>query len=289
MPNQNHLPNLSKLVQYDVGKRGISNMFDPSQLINSTQALASFDFPRSHFVLISGFYIPSLQVAETDGPPGLFTLANCLLKLGSKLTILTPKSCLPIISAALSPLTTTFPNLLSLLSVDNVIPELSFDAVITIEAVGAAEDGKCYTMRGFDCSNFACPSLDSVLTRAQDLAVPSVCIGDGGNELGMGNFKEIVHSNVPLGSVICSRSLCSLPFVVGVSNWGCFALVIALSLELNNSSVMPSVEEEHDCLIRIVEAGAKDGVSGEGKESVDGFDWGFHKNLYEEMLALVQE
>ena len=58
--------------------------------------------------------------------------------------------------------------------------------VISIERPGMAADGHYYNMRGENISA-RCASFDYFLTLAN---CPTIAIGDGGNEIGMGNVAD---------------------------------------------------------------------------------------------------
>jgi hypothetical protein len=59
--------------------------------------------------------------------------------------------------------------------------------------------------------------------------------------------------------------------IASVSNWGAYGLVTALS-QLVRRNLLPSVEWEKEIIKELVARGAVDGVSGERKYAVDGFD-----------------
>jgi len=47
-----------------------------------------------------------------------------------------------------------------------------------------------------------------------------ISIGDGGNEVGMGNVKNKVEKFIPYGEKICANTECNYLLVCDVSNWG---------------------------------------------------------------------
>jgi len=121
----------------------------------------------------------------------------------------------------------------------------------------------------------------------------SIGIGDGGNEVGMGKvYHRIVESSIANASQIA----CVVPtdhlLVASVSNWGGYALSAAAALvaavegQTSSSSApsglalqealalidkcLPSDELETKMCSRLVEAGARDGISGQQSNFVDG-------------------
>ena len=103
--------------------------------------------------------------------------------------------------------------------------------------------------------------------------VVSIGIGDGGNEVGMGAlYHTIIQSTIPRAAEIA----CVVPtdhiLVASVSNWGGYALAASTAL-LGNVSInqcLPSEEVELLMCHSMVNAGARDGVTGELKAWVDG-------------------
>lgn len=133
----------------------------------------------------------------------------------------------------------------------------------------------------------------------------SIGIGDGGNEIGMGKvYQEILASNIPRANEIA----CVVPttdlIVASVSNWGGYALAAAVAAQAHinkltegnaiktsvpwsfiddifspkrESSVMalldaclPSAAVEQEVCVRMIEAGARDGMTAERALMVDG-------------------
>ncbi len=98
----------------------------------------------------------------------------------------------------------------------------------------------------------------------------TVGIGDGGNEIGMGNLAEVIQQIkilTPEPSVARVDKL----IIASVSNWGAYGLVAALSL-LVNENLLPETQWEKDFIRELVRRGAVDGTDGENKPTVDGFD-----------------
>ena len=87
----------------------------------------------------------------------------------------------------------------------------------------------------------------------------TVGIGDGGNEIGMGNLAEHIPSVEQLPDEPCVTTVSHL-IIASVSNWGGYGLVAGLSL-LTGRNLLPSPEQEEDVIRAMVDRGAVDGVA----------------------------
>lgn len=179
------------------------------------------------------------------------------------------------------------------------------DLVVAIERAGPAADGLYYTMRGLDMTAIVAP-LDDLLQppsapqeeedeeagateeegeprslHTRRAPITSIGIGDGGNEVGMGKiYNQILASRVPNAKQIACVVPTTHLLVCSVSNWGGYALAAAaavvVSFQQQRDSrallreFLPSDDEERRMCSRIVEEGARDGVSGRLECSVDG-------------------
>jgi hypothetical protein len=151
--------------------------------------------------------------------------------------------------------------------------------LVYVERLGRASDGGYYNMRGENIGKWTAP-LDSFAVNG----VRSIGIGDGGNEVGMGNFNELLRGLMPgYANCLCvvKTDVC-LP--VDVSNWGAYALAAALSAGYNKWFGQ-SPEEEASMLRALADSGAVDGITKKSEASVDGF--GLEKQL--EVVSLLKE
>lgn len=105
-------------------------------------------------------------------------------------------------------------------------------ALISTEKCGRNEHG--VTHNSFRFPNGPGKAVLEPLFDACDAAnIPTVAIGDGGNELGMGNIKQALHAafpafaacNCPCGGSIVAEQKASSLIVATVSNWGAYGLV----------------------------------------------------------------
>ena len=120
--------------------------------------------------------------------------------------------------------------------------------------------------------------------------MPTVSIGDGGNELGCGKFlTDFLQSDIPNIQSIACRSACDVLVLSGVSNWGGYALSLAL-LENPRDGVrrLLSVDGEHMILSEIVDAGAIDPRLG-SELAVDGMIFeNQHSRIIDELLQATR-
>eukprot|EP01121_Diplochlamys_sp_Union-15-3_P020087 TRINITY_DN7727_c0_g1_i3.p1 TRINITY_DN7727_c0_g1~~TRINITY_DN7727_c0_g1_i3.p1 ORF type:complete len:170 (-),score=28.15 TRINITY_DN7727_c0_g1_i3:56-565(-) len=165
----------------------------------------------------------------------------------------------------------------------------TIDYFISIERLGRAKDSRYYNMRGEDVSQFVRP-IDQLFIEAyeNDSNITTLGIGDGGNEIGMGNIHDVVISNINKGETIACIVKCHHLITAGVSNWGAYGLVAAMALLDSSKSLQLSVEEEVKFMQDAVDLGAVDGLTGVCEKKVDGFSFDYHKNVLEDILKIVK-
>jgi hypothetical protein len=215
-----------------------------------------------HIAVISGFFVPQASSPETDGPGGSLVLARALLRAGKNIRVWTDSLCLGAFRACADVL--GFPqNLVEDATARNFDPS-GTDLFVYVERLGRALDGKYYNMRGEDISSWTAPFDTFAVNGAR-----SIGIGDGGNEVGMGNFTAALSRLMPdYANCLCvvKTDVC-LP--VDVSNWGAYALVSALS-STYGEWLGQSCEEEEAVLRALARAGVVDGITKKNETSVDG-------------------
>jgi hypothetical protein len=136
--------------------------------------------------------------------------------------------------------------------------------LISIERCGRTRDDTYLNMRGADITPHTA-RLDYLF----EAGVPSVGIGDGGNEIGMGNLAHIIPAldRLPRNPAVTRVDRL---VIASVSNWGGYGLAAALS-RIAGRNLLPTAEHETGLIQRMVELGAVDGTTGDRKYYVDGF------------------
>ena len=299
---EERIARIEAVVGRDVG-RGIGPLVRLSRggLPGAARSLAGH--PRPHVAVISGFYIPWADppAAESDGPVGAAHMAAAFRRAGVPCRFVTDTPCAPVMraAAAAAGLPDDFPiDIVALQDGDGgapleavrgrwegLAPPISH--VIAIERPGPAADGRCYNMRGDDVTPHTAP-LDRLFKGGGWVTIG---MGDGGNEIGMGSIPPgVIAASVRLGERIGCRTPCDHLMVLGVSNWGGFALPAALALLRPDlrPALTATLTPEADATIlrRITEDGpAVDGVAGRPAFQVDGMPWEFHGGVMREVLA----
>lgn len=134
----------------------------------------------------------------------------------------------------------------------------------------------CHNMRGIDVTAFTAKTHRLVERCAATGSVVSIGVGDGGNEIGMGRIpwarlRAAIHFG-PAEWIACRVPTDHL-LVCGVSNWGGYALALAVAQLKNQVDKLrhADVESERAVIEQIVrETGAVDGVTRMREATVDG-------------------
>ncbi len=220
-------------------------------------------------VIVTGFYIIAAGATETDGPPGAIAIGDALSSIGYEVVYVTDKHTAPLMEALRGsqsrvvdfPITT---HEASKAFAEQLLDEIAPSVIVAIERCGLTEEGVFRNWRGKDISEF-----NAKVDYLFDEHPNTVGIGDGGNEIGMGNLASIIPTVPSLVKFPCVTTTTKL-IVTSVSNWGGYGLVAALSMQ-RGKNLLPSIEAERELVKRNVELGAVDGISTERVNKVDGF------------------
>ena len=250
-------------------KRGVSELkaYVPNDYC--TEAAEYLLQSAGDIIITTGFYILSAGQHETDGPPAAIAIGNALQSLGRNVTYVSDKLSIPMLQAWAGgearivefPIETESA---SALFAADLLDQLKPGLLLAIERCGRTSEGSYLNMRGLDITQYTA-KIDYLF----DYGLPSIGIGDGGNEIGMGNLIEYIPKietlpNLPAISTVDKLILAS------VSNWGGYGLVGALSKGVGKD-LLPSNGEVETIIRYMVAEGAVDGTSGDNKDYVDGF------------------
>jgi len=273
------------LIQQDPGARGLGKWAIDDELFPAAVSLAG----GSHIILITGFYIMDARTIETDGPPGTIILADVLCKSGKTVSILTDKSAEGIMIAGLASIGCKA-ELITFNTDDKIYPDSVIRSntthCVALERPGLAADGLHHNFRGLNISDYIAP-LDNVFLKCTSKGILTIGIGDGGNELGMGNVSEAVDSYIaPHQSLSCkiSSDYC---ICAGVSNWAGYALAGLISI-LAGKILMPDFNSLSSLIDSVVKAGAVDGVTAKQEPTVDNLPRTWEDGIYQQIYEIAK-
>jgi hypothetical protein len=305
MTTDDRLRALRDVIQVDPGNRGLGrdphqNLFNacPDDLAAACRSIAEHSNPA--LGIVTGFFIPTATppAMETDGPLGAVFLCWSLIPLGIHCAIVSDAACQPAILGGLrragqqphfvvasgtrdGPPDGLSPLVLS--STTGAVTAVTHR--VALERPGPAADGRCYNMRGRDVTGdtapterlFVGPEWRDTGPKHQRRAIPTIGIGDGGNEIGMGKIPhETIVKNISSGDHIHCRVTTDYLIVAGVSNWGAYALaagVYALR-GIKPPADLFDPDREREILEAMVREGPLvDGVTGKQEATVDNLTW----------------
>lgn len=154
--------------------------------------------------------------------------------------------------------------------------------LISIERCGRNVEDDYANMRGISIKEYTA-STDWLFIRARKAGIPTFGVGDGGNEIGMGNLKEVIHEELAL--VPCKVKVDTL-VIATVSNWGAYAIV-AYMQKMTGVTGLLNFEKIYGYLARIVRMGSVDGVTKKHTLSVDGFSLEIEKEILDGLNQLA--
>jgi hypothetical protein len=258
---------------------------NPRQMARLRAALAPGYYLRAaqlftdpgRVIIATGF--PVAGSFETDGPLGAIALYRALEAVGNECLI----ACADPLAGQLE---ADF-RILKLQAFDHGaarreaktrLAALRPHRILSIERPGLAADGRYYNMRGVDISG-NCAIFDYYMTEAD---CPTVAIGDGGNEIGMGSVAEAVAALDIRGA--CTP--CDELLVADVSNWGGYGLIALLSA-LTKQPLLREID--HLGLLRYLsDRGSVDGITGENTLSEDGLPAAAGVEILATLAALLE-
>lgn len=225
------------------------------------RAAATLRNCRGTVLIGTGF--PVVDTFETDGPVGAIALYDVLEYIGAK----------PILVCG-GPLAKALADDYRVheIGVGNIangeqearegLAKLNPEVVISIERPGLSAEGGYFNMRGEDISP-RCACFDYFVTLAE---CPTIAIGDGGNEIGMGNIREAIEGL----DIVPAATTCDELLIADVSNWAAHGIIALLAL-WRNEDLLAQVDSLK-ILQYISDRGSVDGVTRENTLTEDSLE-----------------
>lgn len=234
-------------------------------------ARALLKLPKGIIFLTTGFYVAGY--AETDGPLGTMVLASALKKLGFHPVIVTDALCDGYFE--LEDLDVNYVPMDADRSYFNyMIQKEQPVGMISIERCGLNSQNDYANMRGISIREHTAP-IDLLFELAKEHRIPTWGVGDGGNEIGMGNLKDVISEKLSL--VPCINEVDHL-VIATVSNWGAFGITACLERQ-TGTHVFPPYQDMKNFLEQTVDMGSIDGVNKVHTCTVDGFSAEIEKEI----------
>src|SRR5579872_2053606 len=272
---------------------------------------------------IRGWFDPAL--AETDGPAGIATLARALVVAYGALPVIICEDLMaPLHEAccrAAGLVCTTIENIrraesspdavkgrfiptaivlgfptdieIARKRARELIDDLEPAVLLSSERQGANEKGVYHYGLGEANVSSAMAKVELLFEEATRRRIPTIGVGDGGNELGMGSIKDAVHKYVPYGKECrcpCKSGMApdlkvDLLVAATVSNWGTWGIEACIAALSAKPNALHSCEIEELVLNACVAGGAIDGVTAYVNRDVDGVSFEAQLSL----LRLLRE
>ena len=215
---------------------------------------------------------------ESDGPIGAIALYRVLTELNYDPIMV----CAPPISKILARNFRTYE--LPLVDweksepvVDRALKDLAPSLIVSIERPGLTADGSYYNMHKKDITRLTA-KFDLFLLKSR---CPSIAVGDGGNEVGMGNVRAAVIAM----DIIPAITTCDELVIASVSNWGVYGIIAALCRQLNRN--LFDIFDPQAIASYLVDNGCVDGVTTRQESSEDGFPIDVGLKIIDQLRDLV--
>lgn len=314
---------IDRIVSMDLGQRGMAPLY-PAARERSVEPLCAasarslISLKRGDTVvfltgsIVRGWVSPAL--AETDGPIGVAALARAInFGFNAIPVVLTDPSLVPAVAATLETAGLTVVDedhaqaaprnerftavaVVSTCSTDPtqapaeaaaLIDRLRPAAVISVERAGMTADGTFRNSVGQDTSAGRA-LLDHVVTAAERAHVPTIGIGDLGNEIGMGAIRSAVAAHIPNGAAVCAALGTDIVFPCGVSNWGCYAIQAAMAILTGRLELAHTRQMEQRLLEAAPRIGLLDGLHGKREPMADGLPLHVHLAIVDLLNATAE-
>ena len=271
---------------------------DPTS-VRAAQLLRDRVEPGAEVIVSVGFPVYPVFVGETDGICGAAVLAHVLSAgLRARPVLVTEEAIAPFVKAALAAASldcvTGLEGGRTSAEATRLVPcvpgpgpgrecslallERRPAAVLAVEKAGINRVGVPHSSGGTDLGE-ATAYLEELFRGAERLGIPTVGIGDQGNELGMGAIADTAAAITQYGSTCrcpCNQGTASgvpadITVIGGTSDWGAFGVAAALAFLLDRPDVLPAGETIKSIIRAAVAAGAIDAVTRTAIPRVDGY------------------
>ena len=219
-----NLPALSQQIERLLVARNLRGMQLLQQQLRPAYVLrAARLINQCRGTVLIGTGFPVLDTFETDGPVGAIALYQLLAQLGARPVLVSGNPLCQVLASRYRTYQISVNQQRHLPTIaEQALAKLQPQLIISIERPGLTANGRYANMRGEDITG-RCASFDYFLNQA---ACPTIGIGDGGNEIGMGNMAAVLGQlNITPAVTECDELV-----VADVSNWAAWGIIAMVSL-----------------------------------------------------------
>ena len=253
------LSQVIEIMMVEQNLRGMQNLYAHQQTGTYLRAAKSLFDAKNTILIGTGFAVK--QTFETDGPVGAIALYKALQALGKNPILVCGNPLYSALQADFNCFELPLNNFADALAFSKTaLANLQPDCVLSIERPGLCNGNKYYNMRGIDISA-DCGCFDFFITQAP---CPTVAIGDGGNEIGMGNLSQYMTELNIMPSLTCCDEL----LLADVSNWAAYGIIAFLS-RWSKQDLLENIDTLA-ILQYLSERGSVDGVTHKNELTEDG-------------------
>jgi hypothetical protein len=231
---------------------------------------------RGTILIGTGF--PVDDTFETDGPVGAIAMYDTFKHLGARPIIVCGNPLASVINDDYEVYEISVGDLSKgKQEAVDALAKLKPELVISIERPGLSAGGFYANMRGENISK-RCACFDYFITEAE---CPTIAIGDGGNEIGMGNVLEALQAL----SITASVTTCDELLVADVSNWAAHGIIAWLSY-WSEEDLLSKVDTL-EILKYISARGSVDGVTRLNTLTEDSLESGAGQQVIDELRRII--
>jgi len=231
---------------------------------------------RGTILIGTGF--PVDDTFETDGPVGAIAMYDTFKHLGARPIIVCGNPLASVINDDYEVYEISVGDLSKgKQEAVEALAKLKPELVISIERPGLSAGGFYANMRGENISK-RCACFDYFITEAE---CPTIAIGDGGNEIGMGNVLEALQAL----SITASVTTCDELLVADVSNWAAHGIIAWLSY-WSEEDLLSKVDTL-EILKYISARGSVDGVTRLNTLTEDSLESGAGQQVIDELRRII--
>ena len=269
--------------------------------------------------IITGFVLPPLKKAETDGIISSVLLARALVvACGAKPVLVCQEENVTAakaiaavcglhaydsidemrgLPAAMAVISFTKDASLAQPQAEELIAQAVPSAVVSIEASGANSVGEYHNAAGLNVTELEAKA-DALFEKLREMGIMTIAIGDLGNEIGMGAIAEQLNAFIPYAAPGRCRCDCkggiaaaaSADYLITatVSDWGCYGMIAALAFLSENMGIMHDADLEREACFAACRNGMID-MRGWAIPSIDGFGLDINMSIVTLMRACARE